>query len=163
MQRLAQAWLILQLTTTTEPRSASVTAFQFLPMLLFGAWGGVLADRFDKRRLLYGTQIAAGMLALGARASSSAPARPTVWNVYLMSVLLGFVNVIDNPARQTFVLEMVGREELPNAVEPQQRGDEQLARRRARDRRHPDRAVRARALLLHQRRVVRRGDRRAAR
>ncbi len=84
-------------------------------MLFFGAWGGVIADRFDKRRILFGTQVAAGVLALvmGLIVSTG---HAEVWNVYLLSVLLGFVNVIDNPARQTFVLEMVGREDLPNAV-----------------------------------------------
>jgi len=115
MQQLAQAVLILRLTHNNGTALGLVTAFQFLPMLLLGAWGGVLADRFDKRKLLYGTQIAAGIfaLALGVIVSNGAAA---VWNVYLMSVLLGFVNVVDNPARQTFVLEMVGREDLPNAV-----------------------------------------------
>lgn len=115
MQQLAQVWLILELTDRNGTAVGLVTAFQFLPMLLFGSWGGVLADRFDKRKLLFGTQVAAGILALvlGVIVSVGAAA---VWNVYLLSVLLGFVNVIDNPARQTFVLEMVGREDLPNAV-----------------------------------------------
>ena len=134
MQQLAQAWLILKLTNKSGTALGIVVALQFLPMLLFGAWGGVIADRFDKRQLLFGTQIAAGMLALALGIIVST-GNAAVWNVYLMSVLLGFVNVIDNPARQTFVLEMVGREDLPNAVEPQQRRDEQLPRRRAGDRR----------------------------
>ncbi|MGO9872297.1 MAG: MFS transporter [Acidimicrobiia bacterium] len=114
MQNIAQAWLILDLTHSGTALGI-VTALQFLPMLVFGAWGGVLADRFDKRKLLYGTQIAAGLLALtlGIIVSTGHAA---VWNVYLLAVLLGFVNVVDNPARQTFVLEMVGREDLPNAV-----------------------------------------------
>ena len=115
MQGLAQAVLILHLTHNNGTALGLVTAFQFLPMLLLGAWGGVLADRFDKRKLLYGTQIAAGILALALGIIVSAGAA-AVWNVYLMSVLLGFVNVVDNPALQTFVLEMVGREDLPNAV-----------------------------------------------
>ena len=76
----------------------------------------MIADRFDKRRILFGTQIAAGVLALVDGRRSSPPAARPVWNVYLLSFLLGFVNVIDNPARQTFVLEMVGRDDLPNAV-----------------------------------------------
>ena len=115
MQGLAQALLILSLTHNSGTALGLVTALQFLPMLIFGAWGGVLADRFDKRKLLYGTQISAGVLALvlGIVVSTGSAA---VWNVYVMSVLLGFVNVVDNPARQTFVLEMVGREQLPNAV-----------------------------------------------
>jgi len=75
----------------------------------------VLADRFDKRRILVGTQIAAGVLAL-AMGLIVSTGHAEVWNVYLLSFLLGFVNVVDNPARQTFVLEMVGREDLPNAV-----------------------------------------------
>jgi MFS family permease len=115
MQGLAQAWLILKLTHNNGTALGVVTALQFLPMLLFGVWGGVIADRYDKRRLLFGTQIAAGALALtlGIIVSAGAAA---VWNVYLMSFLLGFVNMIDNPARQTFVLEMVGRDQLQNAV-----------------------------------------------
>jgi MFS family permease len=114
MQRLAQSWLILDLTHSGVALGIEA-GLQFLPMLLFGAWGGVIADRVDKRRLLYATQMAAGLLALvlGIIVSVHAAA---VWNVYLLSVLLGFVNVIDNPARQTFVLEMVGRDELQNAV-----------------------------------------------
>jgi MFS family permease len=115
MQQLAQAWLILELTNKSGTALGIVTALQFTPMLLFGAWGGVLADRFDKRRLLYATQTSAGVLALalGVIVTTGTAA---VWNVYLLSFLLGFVNVVDNPARQTFVLEMVGRDQLPNAV-----------------------------------------------
>jgi MFS family permease len=115
MQQLAQAVLILQLTNKSGTALGILTALQFLPMLIFGAWGGVIADRFDKRHILFVTQVAAGVLALvmGLIVSTGHAA---VWNVYLMSVLLGFVNVIDNPARQTFVLEMVGRDDLPNAV-----------------------------------------------
>ena len=114
MQRLAQSWLILALTHSGVALGVEA-GLQFLPMLLFGAWGGVIADRVDKRRLLYATQVAAGLLALmlGLIVSLHAAA---VWNVYLLSVVLGFVNVFDNPARQTFVLEMVGRDELQNAV-----------------------------------------------
>lgn len=115
MQQLAQAVLILQLTNKSGTALGILTALQFLPMLVLGAWGGVIADRFDKRRILFATQIAAGVLALvmGVIVSTG---HAEVWNVYLLSFLLGFVNVVDNPARQTFVLEMVGREDLPNAV-----------------------------------------------
>jgi MFS family permease len=115
MQRLAQAWLILKLTHNNGFALGVESGLQFLPVLLFGAWGGVIADRFDKRRLLYLTQIAAGLLALGLGLIVAVGAA-TVFLDYLFSVLLGFVNVIDNPARQTFVMEMVGRDELPNAV-----------------------------------------------
>ncbi|MDQ1435139.1 MAG: hypothetical protein QOF59_1955 [Actinomycetota bacterium] len=115
MQRLAQAWLILRLTHNNGFALGIESGLQFLPVLVFGAWGGVIADRFDKRRLLYLTQIVAGLLALGLGLIVAVGAA-TVLLDYLFSVLLGFVNVIDNPARQTFVMEMVGREELPNAV-----------------------------------------------
>jgi MFS family permease len=115
MQRIAQAWLILSLTNNNGFALGVESGLQFLPMLLFGAWGGVIADRFDKRRILYATQIAAGLLALGLGVIVAAGAA-TVLIDYVFSMLLGFVNVFDNPARQTFVMEMVGREELPNAV-----------------------------------------------
>jgi MFS family permease len=115
MQRLAQAWLILRLTHNNGFWLGVESGLQFLPMLLFGAWGGVIADRFDKRRLLYGTQTAAGLLALGLGLIVWGNAA-TLPIVFTFSVLLGCTNAIDNPARQTFVLEMVGREELPNAV-----------------------------------------------
>jgi MFS family permease len=115
MQRLAQAWLILKLTNYNGFALGIESGLQFLPMLVFGAWGGVIADRYDKRKLLYLTQIVAGVLALGLGVIVAVGAA-TVFLDYLFSVLLGFVNVIDNPARQTFVMEMVGREELPNAV-----------------------------------------------
>jgi MFS family permease len=115
MQRLAQAWLILRLTHNNGFALGVESGLQFLPVLLFGAWGGVIADRYDKRKLLYLTQIVAGVLALGLGLIVAVGAA-TVLLDYLFSVLLGFVNVIDNPARQTFVMEMVGREELPNAV-----------------------------------------------
>ncbi len=115
MQRLAQAWLILKLTHNNGFALGIESGLQFLPMLLFGAWGGVIADRVDKRRLLFGTQIAAGLLAFGLGLIVWQNAA-TVAIVYMFSVLLGFVNTVDNPARQTFVLEMVGPEDLPNAV-----------------------------------------------
>jgi MFS family permease len=115
MQRLAQAWLILKLTHNNGFALGIESGLQFLPMLVFGAWGGVIADRYDKRKLLYLTQIVAGVLALGLGVIVAVGAA-TVFLDYLFSVLLGFVNVVDNPARQTFVMEMVGRDELPNAV-----------------------------------------------
>lgn len=115
MQRLAQAWLVLTLTHNNGFALGVESGLQFLPMLLFGAWGGVIADRFDKRKLLYLTSIVAGVLAFGLGLIVAVGAA-TVLIDYLFSMLLGFVNVIDNPARQTFVMEMVGREELPNAV-----------------------------------------------
>jgi MFS family permease len=117
MQTVAQAFLVLHLA---PPARAGVdlgfvTALQFLPMLLFGTWGGLIADRLDKRRVLYCTQTVAGILAL-ALGLLTALGAVHLWEVFVLATCLGFVNMIDNPARQTFVLELVGRDDLPNAV-----------------------------------------------
>jgi MFS family permease len=89
MQRLAQAWLILRLTHNNGFALGVESGLQFLPVLLFGAWGGVIADRFDKRRLLYLTQIGAGLLALGLGLIVAAGGA-TVLLVYVFSVLSRF-------------------------------------------------------------------------
>lgn len=117
MQSVAQAWLVLRLAPPAQQGVdlGVVTALQFLPMLLFGTYGGLLADRVDKRRLLYGTQTSAGVLAL-VLGLLTATGAVRLWEVFLLATGLGFVNMVDNPARQTFVLEMVGRDDLPNAV-----------------------------------------------
>lgn len=92
-----------------------VVALQFLPILLFGSWGGLVVDRMDKRRLLYVTQIASGLLALtlGVLVATGVV---TMWQVMLIAALFGVVNMFDNPARQTFVSEMVGHDLMPNAI-----------------------------------------------
>ena len=117
MQSVAQAWLVLRLAPPSRQGIdlGVVTALQFLPMLLFGTYGGLVADRVDKRRLLYATQSTAGVLALVLGLLTSVGA-VELWMVFLLATGLGFVNLVDNPARQTFVIEMVGRDDLPNAV-----------------------------------------------
>lgn len=117
MQTVAQAWLVLHLAPARDQGIdlGFVTALQFLPMLLFGTYGGLVADRLDKRRLLYVTQSSAGVLAL-ALGLLTALGVVRLWEVFLLATLLGFVNLFDNPTRQTFVIEMVGRDDLPNAV-----------------------------------------------
>lgn len=114
MQRLAQAWLVLELTDSGTALGV-VSALQFLPLLLLGPLGGVLADRYDKRRVLYVTQAVPAVLAviLGLLITTNVV---TVWMVYLLAVALGLVQVVDNPTRQTFIHEMVGADELTNAV-----------------------------------------------
>ena len=114
MQGIAQAWLVLQLTGSGTILGLT-TGLQFLPMLLIGPFGGVLADRVDKRRLLIATQATAGALAvlLGALTATGVI---QLWMVMLLAFAFGCVVAIDNPARQSFVLEMVGSEDLPNAV-----------------------------------------------
>jgi MFS family permease len=114
MQSIAQAWLVFQLTGSGVALGVT-TALQFTPMLLAGAWGGVLADRVEKRRLLIGTQAASGLLAL-VLGAVTAFGVVELWMIYALALALGAVNAIDNPARRAFVAEMVGTEHLSNAV-----------------------------------------------
>ncbi|WP_069815956.1 MFS transporter [Streptomyces sp. TP-A0874] len=114
MQRIAQDWLVLSLTGSSTAVGIT-TALQFLPMLFLGLYGGVIADRFPKRKLLLMTQSAMGLTGL-ALAVLTLSGHVQVWHVYLMAFLLGLVTVVDNPARQAFVVEMVGPEDLRNAV-----------------------------------------------
>ncbi len=114
MQRVAQDWLVF--TLTDSPTDVGITtAMQFLPMLAFGMYGGVLADRFPKRRLLIATQSVACALA-GILAVLTLTHRVTVWQVWLIAFVLGIDTVVDNPARQLFVNDMVGPMHLRNAI-----------------------------------------------
>jgi MFS family permease len=115
MQSVAQAYLILFPLHGTGLDVAVATSLQFLPLLLLGPFGGLIADRLDKRKVLYCTQGTAGALAL-ILGTLSVTHSVTIWEVYALAAGLGFVNLFDNPARQTFVSEMVGVELLPNAV-----------------------------------------------
>src|SRR5262245_8780840 len=115
MQRVAQDWLVLELTHGSGTALGIATGLQFLPQLLFSLWGGVIADRYPKRRILFVTQATMGALALilGVLALTGAVA---VWQVYLLAFALGLAAVVDAPARQTFVAEMVGRSGMANAI-----------------------------------------------
>ncbi|MCX5392342.1 MFS transporter [Streptomyces sp. NPDC006482] len=114
MARITQDWLVLSLTGSAAAVGIT-TALQFLPMLLFGLYGGVIADRYPKRRLLLISQAALGLCGL-ALAVLTLSGSVQVWHVYLIAFLLGMVTVVDNPARQVYVAEMVGPEQLRNAV-----------------------------------------------
>lgn len=114
MQAIAQAWLILELTHSGTALGV-VTALQYLPILLLGPWGGLIADRFSKRHLLYVTQSSAGILAI-ALGVLIATGLIHIWMVYIFALCLGFINLVDNPSRQTFIFEMVGADRLKNAV-----------------------------------------------
>jgi MFS family permease len=114
MQQVAQSWLVLKLTDSGVALGVTV-ALQFLPMLFFGVWGGLLADRLDKRRVLIATQAAQGVLALVLWAAVAGGV-VTLWMVYALAFLLGLVTCLDLPARQSFTIEMVGPEHLSNAV-----------------------------------------------
>jgi MFS family permease len=114
MQSIAQAWLVLQITGSGVALGVTV-ALQFTPVLLVGAWGGLVADRVDKRRLLVGTQAAAGVLAL-VLAAVTVLGVVQLWMIFVLAFGLGAVNAVDNPARRAFVVEMVGIEHVSNAV-----------------------------------------------
>jgi MFS family permease len=114
MQRVAQDWLVLELTNSGTALGI-VTALQFGPSLLFGLWGGVIADRGNKRKILFGTQ---GALAITALLLGLLDVAGVVqfWHVAVLATVLGLIAAIDSPVRQSFVVEMVGREDLVNAV-----------------------------------------------
>ena len=114
MQSIAQAWLVLKLTNSGTALGL-IVALQSLPVLVLGPWGGVLADRFSKRKLLIITQLAFGALAL-ILGTLVATGVVRLWMVAALAFCFGLVNVIDNPTRQSFVVEMVGESELKNAV-----------------------------------------------
>ena len=114
MQTVAEIWLVLSLTNSGVAVGLT-TALQFLPILLFGAWGGLLADRFAKRRLLIVTQALMVLPALALFALSSAGV-VTVAMVYALVFARGSVNAVDNPTRQSFVIEIVGTGRVVNAV-----------------------------------------------
>jgi MFS family permease len=114
MQTVAQSFVVLDLTHSGTQLGLT-SAARFLPMFVFGPLGGVFADRMDRRRVLYVTQTLSGLLA-GVFAVTVGTHSIRLWIVYLLALALGFVNVFDNPARQSFISEMVSAEDLPNAV-----------------------------------------------
>jgi MFS family permease len=114
MQIVAEMWLIVQLTGSGA--AVGITAgLQFLPMLLFGGWGGVLADRLDKRTLLTVTQFLMALPALTLFALTM-HGHVEAWVVFALVLTRGVITAIDNPARQSFVAEMVGADRVVNAV-----------------------------------------------
>jgi MFS family permease len=115
MQRVAQDWLVLQLTANNGTALGITTGLQFLPMLLLSPYAGLVADRFPKRRLLQVTQLmmAVPAIALGVLAVTGV-AQP--WHVYVLAFVFGVGTAFDAPARQSFVSEMVEPELLTNAV-----------------------------------------------
>ncbi|HZQ26068.1 MAG TPA: MFS transporter [Acidimicrobiales bacterium] len=114
MQSVGQVWLVLRLTGSGVAVGV-VTALQFLPILIFGVWGGVVADRVDKRKALMVTQASMGVIA-AVLAVITATGVVRLWMVYVCALALGVANLFDNPIRQAFVTEMVGPAEVTNAV-----------------------------------------------
>jgi MFS family permease len=115
MQRVAQDWLVLQLTNNNGTALGITTGLQFLPILLLSPYAGLIADRFPKRRLLQVTQLmlAVPALALGALALTGVAES---WHVYVLAFVFGIGSAFDAPARQSFVSEIVGPDDLTNAV-----------------------------------------------
>ena len=114
MNFTASAWLVLQLTDSGTALGTNI-ALYFLPVLVLGAYGGVLADRFDKRHILMITQACYGLVALALWALVATDV-VELWMVYGLSLASGVVTAIDNPSRQSFYIEMVGEEHVRNAV-----------------------------------------------
>jgi MFS family permease len=114
MQTVAQAWFVVQ--NTHSPLAVGILAVcQFGPYGLFGLFGGAVADRIDQRKVLMGTQ-AAFMVTAALLAGLTLAGHATVWEVYVLAGITGLITVLDNPVRQAFTIQMVGRDELPNAI-----------------------------------------------
>jgi MFS family permease len=114
MQRIAQDWLVLSLTGSATDVGIT-TALQFLPTLLFGLLGGLIADRYPKRRILLVTQASLGTIA-GTLAFLTLTHQVAAWQVFMIAFGLGLVTAVDNPTRQSFANEMVGPGQLCNAI-----------------------------------------------
>jgi sugar phosphate isomerase/epimerase/predicted MFS family arabinose efflux permease len=115
MQRVAQDWLVLELSHGSPVALGIAAALQFAPTLLLSLWAGVLADRMDKRRLLLVLETGLGLCAL-ALGLLDVTGLVQLWQVYLLCLMLGAVSAVETPVRQSFVVEMVGRDQLTNAV-----------------------------------------------
>lgn len=116
MQRVAQDWLVLTVLTNNSGTAAGITTgLQFLPIIFLGPYAGLLGDRVNKRKLLLITQSAMGFCALllGILVVTGSV---QLWHVYALALLLGVVSAFDAPSRQAFVSEVVGKEDVPNAV-----------------------------------------------
>ena len=114
-QRVAQDWLVLELTDNNGTYLGLVTAVQFAPVLFFSLHGGKLADRFNKRKVLVLTNILGGSASLGLGALVITE-HIQLWHVFVLAAVLGISTAIDAPVRQSFTTEVVGQTDLPNAV-----------------------------------------------
>jgi MFS family permease len=114
MQTVAQSWLVLQLTGSPFALG-TVSALQFLPVLCVSLFAGVVVDRLPKHRLLLATQSTA-LVQAAVLAALTASGRIQLWQIYVLAAILGLVNAFDQPTRQSFVMELVGRGNVVNAV-----------------------------------------------
>src|ERR1035437_3802806 len=117
MESLALAWLMLTLVGTAQAPLylGLLGAVQFMPVLVLGLFGGIIADLWPKRATVIATQTIAGLLALALGGLVYFHV-VVVWQIFLLAFLLGLVNSVDMPTRQSFVVEMVGRDDIANAV-----------------------------------------------
>src|SRR5471032_1161107 len=114
MQSVAESWLVFRLTGSAA--LLGVTSFATLaPVFLFATLGGIVADRVDRRRIIIVTQSVSMVLPL-TLAALTLSGHVRVWHVFVLATCLGIVNAFDIPARQSFIVEMVGREDLTNAI-----------------------------------------------
>jgi MFS family permease len=114
LQSAAMAWLVLELTHSAFAVGI-MTFWQFGPYLVLGLFGGVLSDRLDHRKTLIATQVALALCS-GTIAALTFLHGVTVWEAYAIAAIRGLVLIMNNPSRQAFIFQMVGREELPNAI-----------------------------------------------
>jgi MFS family permease len=114
MQTVAQSFLVLQITGSGTELGLTVAA-RYAPVFLLGPWGGVIADRIDRRKLMYATQLSAAALA-GIFALLIGTGVIQLWMVYVLALCFGLVNVFDNPTRQSMISDLVDRDHLSNAV-----------------------------------------------
>ncbi len=114
MQTIAQAWLVLQITDS-KAALGTVVMLQFLPITLLVLFGGVIADRVPKRNFIVATQVLA-MVQAATLAALVWSGYVELWHVYVLAAVLGLANAFDQPARQAFIVDMVGKEDLINAV-----------------------------------------------
>ncbi|MGD0182950.1 MAG: MFS transporter, partial [Terriglobales bacterium] len=114
MQSMAQAWLVYRLTGSSLLLGSVGFASQF-PVFLVAPLGGIVADRHNRQRVVIGTQIASMILAL-ILALLTLTGRVQVWHIFVLAALLGVVNAFDIPGRQAFLVDMVGKEDLMNAI-----------------------------------------------
>lgn len=114
-QRIAQDWLVLELTNNNGTYLGLVTAVQFAPVLLFSLHGGAMADRIDKRKVLIATNVIGGAASIGLGLLVICNV-VQLWHVFVLAGVLGISTAIDAPVRQAFTSELVGHDDLPNAV-----------------------------------------------
>ena len=114
-QRVAQDWLVLELTNNNGTYLGIVTALQFLPVMLLSLQGGVLADKVDKRKALIITNLGSGISALILGVSVITDV-VTINHVYILAIMLGIFSALDAPIRSSFSVEVVGKNDLTNAM-----------------------------------------------